>query len=103
MGILNMTPDSFSGDGLPGGPDAAVARAEALVAAGADILDSAARAPGPATPRSPEEVELARVLPILERLAGRLSVPISIDTRKSPCRRGRAGGRRDASSTTSAA
>lgn len=83
MGILNLTPDSFSGDGLDGGPDAALRRAEALVAAGADILDVGGESTRPGHDLVPEEVELARVLPTLERLAGRISVPISIDTRKS--------------------
>jgi dihydropteroate synthase len=83
MGILNLTPDSFSGDGVHGGPDAALRRAEALVAAGADILDVGGESTRPGHDLVPEEVELARVLPTLERLAGRISVPISIDTRKS--------------------
>ena len=83
MGILNITPDSFSGDGLQGGPDAALRRAEALVAAGADILDVGGESTRPGHDLIPEDVELARVVPVLERLAGRISVPISIDTRKS--------------------
>lgn len=83
MGILNLTPDSFSGDGLHGGPDAALRRAEELVAAGADILDLGGESTRPGHDLVPEDVELARVLPTLERLAGRISVPISIDTRKS--------------------
>lgn len=83
MGILNITPDSFSGDGLAGGPDAAAARAEALVAAGADILDLGGESTRPGHDPITAEAEMARVLPVLNRLAGRLSVPISIDTRKS--------------------
>jgi dihydropteroate synthase len=83
MGILNLTPDSFSGDGLQGGPDAALRRAEALVAAGADILDIGGESTRPGHTTVPEEVELARVLPVLERLSGRVPVPISIDTRKA--------------------
>ena len=83
MGILNLTPDSFSGDGVIGGTDAAVRRAEALVAAGADILDVGGESTRPGHETVPEDVELARVLPTLERLAGHLPVPISIDTRKS--------------------
>jgi dihydropteroate synthase len=83
MGILNLTPDSFSGDGVIGGTDAAVRRAETLVAAGADILDVGGESTRPGHKTVPEDVELARVLPTLERLAGHLPVPISIDTRKS--------------------
>ena len=83
MGILNVTPDSFSGDGVSAGPDAALRRAEALVAAGADLLDVGGESTRPGHETVPEDVELARVLPTLERLAGRISVPISIDTRKA--------------------
>jgi dihydropteroate synthase len=83
MGILNLTPDSFSGDGLTGGPDAALARAEAMVASGADILDVGGESTRPGHEPVSEAEELSRVLPTLERLAGRVSVPISIDTRKA--------------------
>jgi dihydropteroate synthase len=83
MGILNVTPDSFSGDGLAGGPEIAVRRAEALVAAGANILDLGGESTRPGHAEISADEELARVLPVLERLAGRLSAPISIDTRKS--------------------
>ena len=83
MGILNITPDSFSGDGLAGGPDAAVARAHALVTAGADILDLGGESTRPGHAAISTEEELARVIPVLKLLAGRLPVPISIDTRKA--------------------
>jgi dihydropteroate synthase len=83
MGIVNLTPDSFSGDGLAGGIDAAVRRAEALVAAGADLIDLGGESTRPGHEPVSEQVELARVVPILDRLAGRLPVPISIDTRKA--------------------
>ena len=83
MGILNLTPDSFSGDGVSGGPEAALRRAEALVAAGADILDVGGESTRPGHTPVSEDVELERVLPALNVLAGRVSVPISIDTRKS--------------------
>jgi dihydropteroate synthase len=83
MGILNLTPDSFSGDGVRDDVDAALRRADALVAAGADILDIGGESTRPGHEPVPDDVELGRVMPILERLAGRCSVPISIDTRKA--------------------
>jgi len=80
MAILNVTPDSFSGDGLLGQESEALARAEAAVAEGADILDIGGQSTRPGhTPVSPEE-ELRRVLPVLRAVAGRVSIPISIDT-----------------------
>jgi dihydropteroate synthase len=83
MGILNITPDSFSGDGLAGGVDAALARAEEMVAAGVGILDLGGESTRPGHADVPADEELARVVPVIERLAGRVSVPISIDTRKA--------------------
>ena len=83
MGILNITPDSFSGDGLAGGVDAALARAEEMIAAGVDILDLGGESTRPGHAEVPADEELARVIPVIERLAGRVSVPISIDTRKA--------------------
>jgi dihydropteroate synthase len=82
MGIINVTPDSFSGEGVGLDVDAAVARAHAMVAAGADIVDigGASTRPG-ATPVSLDE-ELRRVVPVIERLASELPVPVSIDTEK---------------------
>ncbi|MCC6175945.1 MAG: dihydropteroate synthase [Chloroflexi bacterium] len=83
MGILNLTPDSFSGDGLGSDLDGVLARAEALIAAGADILDLGGESTRPGHTQVSEEEELARVVPAVERLAGRVSVPVSIDTRKA--------------------
>ena len=87
MGILNLTPDSFSGDGLladtAGAADAALARAERLVAAGADILDVGGESTRPGHEPVSSGIELARVIPVHERLAGRVGVPISIDVPKS--------------------
>ena len=82
MGVVNVTPDSFSDGGKYLEPDAAVAHALELVAQGAEILDIGGESTRPgATPVSEAE-ELRRVLPVLEKLYGRVPVPISIDTTK---------------------
>jgi dihydropteroate synthase len=85
MGILNVTPDSFAGDGVSNDVGAAVARAELLASEGADIIDVGGESTRPSRTREEVsiDVELERVLPVIRALAGRLSVPISIDTRKS--------------------
>ena len=84
MGIVNVTPDSFSDGGLFHARDAAAAHAERLVAEGADILDIGGESTRPGhVPVSTEE-ELGRIVPVLEALRGRVSVPISIDTTKAP-------------------
>ncbi len=86
MGILNLTPDSFSGDGLlagAGGLAAALEQARRFVAAGADILDVGGESTRPgAQPVSVEE-ELERVVPVIEGLAKEFDVAISIDTYKA--------------------
>jgi dihydropteroate synthase len=88
MGILNVTPDSFSDGGQFLDPDAAVARAEQMAAEGADILDIGGESTRPATfashaPLAPEE-ELRRIRPVLEAISARLpAVPLSVDTYKS--------------------
>ncbi len=83
MGILNLTPDSFSDGALFNDPERAVDRALELEAQGADIIDIGGESTRPyATPVS-EEDELRRVLPVIEKLAGKLKIPISIDTYKS--------------------
>lgn len=82
MGILNVTPDSFSDGGRYFSPDAAVARAVRLVEEGADILDVGGESTRPgAEPVSPSE-ETRRVVPVIEALrAAGLEVPVSVDTR----------------------
>jgi dihydropteroate synthase len=82
MGILNITPDSFSGDGLADDVKAAVARAKKLASDGADIIDIGGESTRPAAQPVSAEEELRRVIPVIERLAGELSVPMSIDTAK---------------------
>ena len=81
MGIVNLTPDSFSGDGVGADHCAAISHAESLIAAGADILDVGAESSRPgAQPVSADE-ELARILPVLRALRD-CPVPISVDTYK---------------------
>jgi dihydropteroate synthase len=81
MGILNVTPDSFAGGVTD--PDAAVAAALRMEGDGADIIDVGGESTRPGADAVPEAVETARVLPVVERLAGRLGIPISIDTYKA--------------------
>jgi len=82
MGILNVTPDSFSDGGSYNRLDAALAHAERLLADGADILDIGGESTRPGAPYVSPEEELQRVLPLLERLAA-LQVPLSLDTRRT--------------------
>jgi dihydropteroate synthase len=83
MGILNVTPDSFSGDGLGRDVDAALAQARRFVEEGADIIDVGGESTRPdSSPLSAEE-ELWRVLPLVEGLSHEVDVPISIDTYKA--------------------
>jgi dihydropteroate synthase len=81
MGILNLTPDSFSDGGLLSSPEAAYRRAALLVEAGADLLDLGAESTRPGAAPVPAAEELRRLLPALRRIV-RLPVPISIDTYK---------------------
>lgn len=81
-GILNLTDDSFSGDGLGGDVEAAVAQGVAMVGQGADMLDIGAESTRPGARPVPAEEEIARAVPVIEALAKRVEVPISIDTSK---------------------
>jgi dihydropteroate synthase len=83
MGILNVTPDSFSDGGRYDDPDRAFARAVEIEDAGADILDIGAESTRPGSERTSEAEELRRLIPVLKRLNGKLSIPISVDTYKS--------------------
>ncbi len=83
MGIVNVTPDSFSDGGRFYDPDAAVARGERMAEAGADMIDIGGESTRPYSDPVSEEEEARRVLPVIERLAARISLPISIDTTKS--------------------
>ncbi|MGH8147860.1 MAG: dihydropteroate synthase [Rhodanobacteraceae bacterium] len=79
-GILNLTDDSFSGDGLAGDVDAAVARGVAMVEQGADLLDVGAESTRPGAEPVSVEDEIARVVPVIEALTKRVEVPVSVDT-----------------------
>lgn len=83
MGVLNLTPDSFSGDGLGRNIEAAVVQARRMVEEGADILDIGGESTRPESSPVAADEELRRVMPVIERLAGELSVPLSIDTYRS--------------------
>ncbi len=83
MGIINVTPDSFSDGGRFLDVEAAVVHAQELVAAGADLLDVGGESTRPGAAAVPEDVEMARVIPVVRRLADEVEVPISIDTRKA--------------------
>ncbi len=81
MGIVNVTPDSFSDGGRHASTSAALAHAERLIAQGAHILDIGGESTRPGSPAVPLDEELARVLPVL-REAVKLGVPVSVDTYK---------------------
>ena len=82
MGIVNVTPDSFSDGGAHASTDAAVAHGLALAAQGADILDVGGESTRPGAAPVPLEEELRRVVPVIERLARETALPVSVDTRK---------------------
>ncbi len=83
MGILNVTPDSFSDGGTYADPDRAFSRALELEDQGADIIDIGAESTRPGSQRISEAEELRRLVPVLKRLKDKLNVPISVDTYKS--------------------
>ncbi len=83
MGVLNVTPDSFSDGGKYSEPDRAFARALELEELGADIVDIGAESTRPGSERISAAEEVRRLIPVLKRLKGQLSVPISVDTYKA--------------------
>jgi dihydropteroate synthase len=83
MGVLNITPDSFSDGGKFFSPHQAIRQALALERAGADILDIGAESTRPGSAEISVVEELRRLLPVLQALRGKIKIPISIDTRKS--------------------
>ena len=83
MGILNVTPDSFSDGGLFLDAEAAAKRAVEMEAAGADIIDVGGESTRPGSSGISSAEELRRILPVLEGLRGKIQIPISVDTSKS--------------------
>ncbi len=81
MGIVNVTPDSFSDGGLYASADRAIAHARQLLDQGADLLDIGGESTRPGAPEVPADEEIRRVLPVIEALRDR-GVPLSVDTRK---------------------
>jgi dihydropteroate synthase len=83
MGVLNVTPDSFSDGGKYLDPDRAFARAIELEEQGADLIDIGAESTRPGSSRISEAEELRRLVPVLKRIRNKLSVPVSVDTYKA--------------------
>ncbi len=83
MGVLNVTPDSFSDGGKFFDAERAIEQALAIEQAGADLLDIGGESTRPGSDGVSAKEELARVLPVLQALRGRLKIPVSIDTQRS--------------------
>ncbi len=83
MGVLNVTPDSFSDGGRFATAEAAIARGQQMAEEGADLIDIGGESTRPGAQDVSEEEEIARVVPVIERLASTLKIPISIDTTKA--------------------
>ena len=83
LGVLNVTPDSFSDGGKYSDPDRAFARALELEEQGADVIDIGAESTKPGSARISAAEEMRRLIPVLKRLKGQLSAPISVDTYKA--------------------
>lgn len=82
MGVLNVTPDSFSGDGISGDTEKAISLAVQLEKDGADIIDIGGESTRPGAEPVDEKTELARVIPVIKGVADLVKIPISVDTRK---------------------
>lgn len=91
MGILNVTPDSFSDGGRFDAPEAALAQAQAMAGAGADMIDVGGESTRPGSHPVPAEQEIARTAPVIEAIRAGLAPPISIDTRKAAVARAAVG------------
>lgn len=82
MGVINLSPDSFSGDGITD-IEVALAQGHRLVGEGADILDIGGESTRPGSASIPVDEEIRRVVPVIERLASEITIPLSVDTYKS--------------------
>ncbi len=91
MGILNVTPDSFSDGGRFTGRDAALRQAEAMARDGAAIIDIGGESTRPGAADVPEQEELDRVIPVVETVVGEVDVPVSVDTSKPAVMRAAVG------------
>ncbi len=87
MGIINLAPDSFSGDGLAGDVNAAVEQAQRMEADGADMLDVGAESTRPGSTPISASAEADRLLPALEAICRAVRIPVSVDTYKAPVAR----------------
>ncbi|MCY4418153.1 MAG: dihydropteroate synthase [Chloroflexi bacterium] len=87
MGIINLTPDSFSGDGLANDPQAAVASALQMESEGADIIDVGAESTRPGSQPISAAAEIDRLIPALSAICAAVSIPVSVDTYKAPVAR----------------
>ena len=83
MGILNVTPDSFSDGGTHNTPDAALFHTERMIAEGADIIDVGGESTRPGYTMIPDAEEIERVCPVIEKIRQEFDIPISVDTYKS--------------------
>lgn len=83
MGVINVTPDSFSGDGVGDDVERAVTLASEMAAAGADIVDVGGESTRPGFTEVPVDQEMSRVLPVIREILGRVDVAVSIDSRKA--------------------
>jgi dihydropteroate synthase len=87
MGVLNVTPDSFSGDGVGTDVHAAVARVREMISGGADIIDVGGESTRPGADPVTEEEEIARVVPVIDSIVRETGTVVSVDTYKSPVAR----------------
>jgi len=83
MGVLNVTPDSFSDGGRFLEPDAAVAQARSMISTGADLLDVGGESTRPGADDIPDDEQIRRVVPVIRAIAAESDVPVSIDTRSA--------------------
>ena len=93
MGILNVTPDSFSDGNRFASPESAVEEGIRMAEEGADMIDIGGESTRPGSDTVPQEEELRRVIPVIRGLAARINIPLSVDTMKAAVARRSPGGR----------